>query len=626
MLLDKIHTPKDLKQFNCDQLLQLCKEVYEETINIVSKNGGHLGASLGVIELTVALHYVFNAPEDKIIWDVSHQAYPHKLLTGRKEKMHTLRQENGISGFTKSKESIYDPFGAGHSSTSISAGLGFEIGHKLKHKNDKVIAVIGDGAMSAGMAFEALNNAGALKNRLIVILNDNKMSISPAVGAFSSYLSKIVSSEKYLNMRDKIKSAIEVIPGKEFLKKTLKTLEFDLKLTNSYANIFEGLGFYYIGPIDGHKLQDLIKILQNIRDDENINKPILIHVLTEKGRGFTSDKGLEEKFHAVSKFCTTTGKQYKKNSSLPTYTEIFADTLTKLAEKDQNIVAITAAMESGTGLKEFHQKFPDRFFDVGIAEQHAVTFAAGLACTGIKPFVAIYSTFLQRAYDQIIHDVAIQNLPVRFAIDRAGLVGADGATHAGTFDISYLSILPNFVVMAPSDENELQHMIATAAKYDKGPIAFRYPRGQGKGVKLDNKPKALEIGKGKIIFKGSEVAILAYGTRLDYAEEARKTLQEEYGVSCTVADARFAKPLDKGLIHELAVNHQLLVTLEEGSIGGFATQVNNFLINENIPYKTLRNIFLKDEFIDQATQERQHQLAGITPENIVSIILSALSK
>jgi 1-deoxy-D-xylulose-5-phosphate synthase len=625
VLLDKINKPQDLKQLNSDQLFQLCKEVYDETIRIVSKNGGHLGASLGVIELTIALHYVFNQPKDKIIWDVGHQSYPHKILTGRRNKMETLRLENGISGFTKRKESEYDPFGAGHSSTSISAGLGYEIGNKLqKNNNQHVISVIGDGAMSAGMAFEALNNAGAINNRLIVILNDNKMSISPAVGAFSSYLSKIVSSDNYLSIRDKIKSVLNSIPGTEFLKHALKRIEQDIKLTNDSANIFEGFGFYYIGPIDGHNLSDLIKILQNVRDDHNIHKPILLHILTEKGKGFKSDKGTEEKFHAVNKFCSITGTQFKKNQSLPTYTQIFGDTLVKLATKNKKIVAITAAMESGTGLMKFHEKFPERFFDVGIAEQHAVTFAAGLACTGMNPFVTIYSTFLQRAYDQIIHDVAIQNLPVKFAIDRAGLVGADGATHAGIFDIAYISILPNFVVMAASDENELQHMVATAANYNEGPISFRYPRGEGLGIKFDKEPKALKIGKGRIISKGKDVAILSFGARLDYALAVRQILSEKHNISCSIADARFAKPLDKKLVTSLAENHKLLITLEEGSIGGFGSIVNDFLLNDNIKFKKIKNIFIKDEFIDHATQERQHEIAGINTKHIIDIILKSL--
>lgn len=624
MLLDKINTPRDFKHYNSEQLSQLCKELYDETIRIVSKNGGHLGASLGVVELTIALHYVFETPKDKIIWDVGHQSYPHKILTGRRKKMDKLRQEKGISGFTKRQESEFDPFGAGHSSTSVSAGLGFEIGNKLKKQDETVIAVIGDGAMSAGMSFEAINNAGALKNRLIVILNDNKMSISPAVGAFSSYLSKIVSSEQYLSIRDKIKQALNKFPGSLFIRRTLKTIEQDIKLTNSYANVFEGLGFYYIGPIDGHNVEDLVKILQNVRDDESITKPILIHAKTEKGRGFESDKGLEEKYHAVGKFCTETGKQFKKSANNPSYTSIFAKTLTKLAEKDKDIVAITAAMESGTGLKDFHQKFPDRFFDVGIAEQHAVTFAGGLSCVGIKPFVTIYSTFLQRAYDQVIHDIAIQNLPVKFAIDRAGLVGNDGATHAGSFDIAYLGILPNFVIMAAGDENELQHMVATAANYNKGPIAFRYPRGEGRGVKLDKEPKPLKIGKGRLIQQGSKVAILSYGATLEQTEAAAEILTDKHNISPTIADARFVKPLDKKLIIELAKNHDLLVTVEEGSIGGFGSQVNNFIINENIYHNKLRNIFLADKFIDQAPQPKQKELAKIDAESIVATILQVL--
>ncbi|MEQ9115846.1 MAG: 1-deoxy-D-xylulose-5-phosphate synthase [Rickettsiales bacterium] len=627
MLLNKISTPKDFKHLNSDQLLQLCKEVYDETVRIVSKNGGHLGASLGVIELTVALHHVFNTPKDKIIWDVGHQTYPHKILTGRRKKMEKLRQENGISGFTKRSESEYDPFGAGHSSTSISAGLGMEIGNALKNKkNDRVVSVIGDGAMSAGMAFEALNNAGALKNKLIVVLNDNKMSISPAVGAFSSYLSKIVSSERYLNIRDSVKNTLEKIPGSNFIKKTLKTIEQDIKLTNSHANVFEGLGFYYIGPIDGHNLEDLVKIFRNIQQDKNIHKPILVHILTEKGKGFNSDKGLEEKYHAVGKFCTTTGKQFKKNVTNPTYTNIFSNSLINVAKKDKDVVAITAAMESGTGLQEFHKKFPNRFFDVGIAEQHAVTFAAGLACSGLKPFVTIYSTFLQRAYDQIIHDVAIQNLPVKFAIDRAGLVGADGSTHAGSFDIAYLSILPNFVVMAPSSANELQNMVYTAANYNKGPIAFRFPRGEVGDCILDNQPKKLQIGKGKVIIEGKEVAILSYGARISYALQAAETLKQKHNISCTVADARFAKPIDEALVKDLYNHHKILITLEEGSIGGFGSIINDYLLNKVPGKNKISNIYLKDEFLNQASQERQHELAGISPNHIVSRVLDLLEK
>ncbi len=623
MLLDKITTPADFRHFNSEQLLDLCKEVYGETVKVVSKNGGHLGANLGVVELTIALHYVFETPQDKIIWDVGHQSYPHKLITGRREQMQNLRQEGGASGFTKRSESDFDPFGAGHSSTSISAGLGFEIANNLNNCKSRVISVIGDGAMSAGMAFEALNNAGGMNNRLIVILNDNKMSISPAVGAFSKYLAKIVSSKGYINIRNSIKSTLKKIPGSNFIGKTLKTIEQDLKLQNPEANVFEGLGFYYIGPIDGHNIEDLIEIFQNIKQDNANKKPVLVHVITEKGKGFESDKGLEEKYHAVGKFCAVTKKQNKKSSPIPTYTEIFGKTLCELAEKDSDLLAITAAMESGTGLKDFHKKFPERFFDVGIAEQHAVTFAGGLACAGKKPFVAIYSTFLQRAYDQIIHDIAIQKLPVKFAIDRAGVVGADGATHAGSFDIAYLSILPNFVVMAPSDENELRNMVATALHYNEGPIAFRFPRGEAQGVKLDSKPTILKIGQGRIINKGKKIAIISFGARLDYARQANQVLNESHNIDCTIADARFAKPLDEKLILELANNHELIVTLEEGSIGGFSAQVNNLLLKKNCTAK-IKNIFFNDQFIDHSTQEHQHKIAEIDVERLVETILLSI--
>lgn len=628
MLLDNITNPSDLKHYNSDQLLIVCKELRDEIIRIVSQTGGHLGASLGVIELTVAIHYVFNTPNDRLIWDVGHQAYPHKILTGRRDKMTTLRQKNGISGFTKRSESTYDSFGAGHSSTSISAGLGMEIARLKQNKSNRVISVIGDGAISAGMAYEAINNAGSINNRLIVILNDNKMSISPAVGAMSSYLSRFISSRSYLNIRDTIKSSVSKLPLLSLFGKALKKVEKNLKSVSASANIFEELGFYYIGPIDGHKLEDLITVLSNVRDDDHsIQKPILLHVVTEKGRGFTSPEASEEKFHAVGKFCTTTGKQKKNLQSNPTYTKIFSDTLSSLANDDNNIVAITAAMPSGTGLDKFAVKHPDKFFDVGIAEQHAVTFAAGLACEGFKPFVAIYSTFLQRAYDQIVHDVAIQNLPVRFSIDRAGLVGADGATHAGSFDITYLSTLPNFIVMAASDEQELANMVYTAAQINNQPVAFRYPRGEANSSEI-MKPEILEIGKGRIIKKGKDVAIISLGTRLNEVKIAAEILEKEHQIKCTIIDARFAKPIDYELIKDAAKKHNLMLTIEEGSIGGFATHVSNYLLQNDMFGNTnlkIRNMFLPDYYIEQATQEEQYEEAGLTHKDIINNVLKVLA-
>jgi 1-deoxy-D-xylulose-5-phosphate synthase len=628
MLLDSITSSQDIKHYNSDQLLQLCKELRSEIINIVSQTGGHLGASLGVIELTVALHYVFNTPTDRLIWDVGHQSYPHKILTGRRDKMSTLRQKSGLSGFTRREENLYDCFGAGHSSTSISAGLGMEIAKILSNKQNRVISVIGDGAISAGMAYEAINNAGSLGNRLIVILNDNNMSISPAVGAMSSYLSQFISSRPYLTIRDTIKASISKFPGKKLITRTLQKLEKNFKSVTSNGNIFEELGFYYIGPLDGHNVEDLVRVLQNVRnDDHSINKPILIHVITEKGKGFSSPENSLEKFHAVGKFCPQTKIQKKNVSAKPTYTNVFSKILTDIAIRDDKIIAITAAMASGTGLDKFQQQHPNRFFDVGIAEQHAVTFAAGLACEGYKPFVAIYSTFLQRAYDQIVHDVAIQKLPVKFAIDRAGLVGADGATHAGSFDITYLGTLPNFIIMAASDEQELANMILTASEINNCPVAFRYPRGEIIGNTLNIKPEIIAIGKGRIIQEGNDVAILSLGTRLQEAQKAADLLVKEYGITCTIADARFAKPIDQELIKNLAQNHALLVTIEEGSIGGFASYVNNYLLqndkfgNNNL---LIRNLFLPDEFIEQATQYEQYEEAGLNAEHIFSTVVNIL--
>ena len=629
MLLDNVNYPADIKHYNSDQLLQLCKELRSEIINIVAQTGGHLGASLGVVELTVAIHYVFNTPTDRLIWDVSHQSYPHKILTGRRGKMSTLRQKNGLSGFTRRDESEYDCFGAGHSSTSISAGLGMEVARVRSGKDHRVISVIGDGAISAGMAYEAINNAGSMDNRLVVILNDNNMSISPAVGAMSSYLSRFISSKPYLSIRDTIKASIANFPGKSFITRALQKIEKNLKSVSRSANIFEELGFYYIGPLDGHNLEDVIAVLKNIRDDDHsIQKPILVHVITEKGRGFCSPESSNEKFHAIGKFCTQTKLQKKNAIAKPTYTHVFANSLIDLAKKDDKIIAITAAMPSGTGLDKFQQQFPAQFFDVGIAEQHAVTFAAGLACEGYKPFVAIYSTFLQRAYDQVVHDVAIQNLPVKFAIDRAGFVGADGATHSGSFDITYLGTLPNFIIMAPSDDQELANMIYTAAKINDAPVAVRYPRGEIVGDNPSPKPQLIEIGRGRVIQRGKNVALLALGTRL---QEAQKTaiLLEDCGITCTIADARFAKPIDQDLIYNLAKNHQLLVTLEEGSIGGFAAYVNDYILRHDLCGNRdliIRNLFLPDEFVEQATQQEQYSDAGLNAEQICALVLANLPK
>jgi 1-deoxy-D-xylulose-5-phosphate synthase len=622
LLLNEINSPEDIKKLNVEQLETLSNELRLKTIETVSITGGHLGAGLGVVELTIAIHYTFNTPTDVLIWDVGHQAYPHKILTGRKDQITTLRQPGGLAGFTKRDESIYDPFGAGHSSTSISAALGMAVARDLAHKDNEVIAVIGDGAMSAGLAYEAMNNAGSLKKRMIVILNDNEMSIAPAVGAMNYYLSKLISSESYLEARNKIKTVTRHLP--EFIKKVLKKFEKNIKDLFNDGNFFEEMGFYYIGPIDGHDIKNLVKVLNNIKNDKTIQKPIMLHVITEKGRGFKSEEQCNEKFHAVNKFNPITGIQTKSSNTQPSYTQVFAETLVKQAEKDEKIVAITAAMPSGTGLNLFAHRFPDRFFDVGIAEQHAVTFAAGLACDGIKPFVAIYSTFLQRAYDQIIHDVAIQKLPVRFAIDRAGFVGADGPTHAGSFDISYLSIIPNMIIMAASNEEILARMIATAAQIDDQPCAFRYPRGIGPGATVSNVATPLEIGKGEVIKQGSQVAILSFGTRLIEALKAYEILKSN-DIYITVVDARFAKPLDQKLILDLARNHELIITIEEGSIGGFATQVQNLLMQNGFldGKLKLRSLFYPDHFIDHSTQELMNKYANLTAEHIIKTINQA---
>jgi 1-deoxy-D-xylulose-5-phosphate synthase len=614
-LLDKVNIPADLKKFDINQIKQLADELREATINSVSQTGGHLGAGLGVVELTCALHYVFNTPNDKLIWDVGHQAYPHKILTGRKDKITTIRQANGLSGFTKRSESIYDPFGAGHSSTSISAALGMLIGKKINKQKSNIISIIGDGAMSAGMAFEAMNNAGALNdkfyqnNRLIVILNDNDMSIAPPTGAFSNYLSKLVSSKSYLKIRDFSKKIVNKLP--QSIGKYPRKFEKAAKDWWMGGNIFEELGFYYIGPIDGHNLDILIPILQNIRDDNSCD-PILIHLVTEKGKGYNNILKSSDKLHAVTKFDPKTGQQISDKSPHPSYSKIFGQKLTNLAQKDKKITAITAAMPSGTGLDIFAKKHPTRFFDVGIAEQHAVTFAAGMACENLKPFIAIYSTFLQRAYDQIIHDVAIQQLPVKFCIDRAGFVGADGPTHAGSFDIAYLINLPNFILMAPSCAQELIKMINTANNINDKPCAIRYPRGQYQfDINYDDN-EILEIGKSKIIQKGQKIALLSYGTILNETIKAANLISKNHQITPTIIDIRFAKPFDEKLIKKLVKNHKLLLSIEEGVIGGFGSVLNNYLNNNNLLDNCqFRSIFMKDEFIEHDSQENMQKKSEI---------------
>ena len=567
-LLDQVDTPKDLRTLDDVQLPQLADELRAELIDTVSQTGGHLGAGLGVVELTVAIHHVFNTPADRVIWDVGHQCYPHKILTGRRDRIRTLRQKDGLSGFTKRAESEYDPFGAAHSSTSISAGLGMAIGRELKNGDNNVIAVIGDGAMSAGMAFEALNNSGAMDARLIVILNDNDMSIAPPTGAMSAYLARLASGRTYMGFRE-IGKKLTAYLGKRVDRAITRAVEHARGYVTG-GTLFEELGFYHIGPIDGHDLSSLLPVLRNVRD--NAKGPVLIHVVTRKGKGYPPAEESADKYHGVSKFDVITGAQAKATPNAPSYTKVFGQTLVQEAEHDEKIVGITAAMPSGTGIDIFSEAFPERTFDVGIAEQHAVTFAAGLASEGLKPFTAIYSTFLQRAYDQVVHDVSIQKLPVRFPIDRAGFVGADGPTHAGSFDTTYLATLPNFVVMAPSDEAELKHMIRTAADYDEGPLSFRYPRGEGVGIEMPERGHMLEIGKGRIVREGTRVALLSFGTRLKDCLLAAEEL-DSYGLSTTVADARFAKPLDVDLIDRLAAEHEVLVTVEEGSIGGFGSHV-----------------------------------------------------
>ena len=621
-LLDQVKYPSDLRKLKKESLKQLTLELREELIDAVSTTGGHLGAGLGVVELTVALHYVFDTPKDKLVWDVGHQAYPHKIITGRRDKIRTLRKGGGLSGFTKRIESEYDPFGAAHSSTSISSTLGMAVAKSLSNNSNHVVAVIGDGAMSAGMAYEAMNNAGAMKSKLIVILNDNDMSIAPPVGAMSSYLARLLSGKTYFNFRETVKMITSAF-SKRFKDKAGKAEEF-LRDIVSGGTLFNELGFYYVGPIDGHNLDNLIPVLNNVKNSKH-NGPILIHVVTNKGKGYKPAEDSRDKYHGVSKFDIITGKQAKSKNNIPSYTKVFANTLVKHAENDSKIVGITGAMPSGTGMDIFGKKFPDRMFDVGIAEQHAVTFAAGLATENYKPFVAIYSTFLQRAYDQVVHDVAIQNLPVRFAIDRAGLVGADGPTHAGSFDITYLSTLPNFVVMAASDEAELVRMINTSASINDRPSAFRYPRGNGIGTKLPEINEVLKIGKGNIVKEGKKVAILSFGGRLQESLKAADKLDAK-GISTTVADARFAKPLDQQLIMNLWLNHEVLITIEEGSIGGFGSHVFQMLSERGVFDKGLkiRSMILPDQFIDQDTPENMYKIAGLDAKAIEQKVIDAL--
>ena len=620
-LLDTVNIPSDLRKLDKADLRQFADELRTEVVDAVGTTGGHLGSGLGVVELTTAIHYVFNTPEDKLVWDVGHQCYPHKIVTGRRDRIRTLRQGGGLSGFTKRAESEYDPFGAAHSSTSISAALGFAMANKMQDRPGRGIAVIGDGAMSAGMAYEAMNNAEQAGNRLVVILNDNDMSIAPPVGGLSAYLARMVSSSEYLGLRS-LASRIS--------KKLSRRVHSGLEKAEEYARgmvtggtLFEELGFYYVGPIDGHNLDHLIPVLENVRDSEE--GPVLVHVVTTKGKGYAPAENSADKYHGVAKFDVITGEQKKSSGGPPAYQNVFGDTLAKLAETDKRICAITAAMPSGTGVDRFAKAHPDRAFDVGIAEQHGVTFAAGLAAEGMRPFAAIYSTFLQRAYDQVVHDVAIQNLPVRFAIDRAGLVGADGCTHAGAFDITYLSTLPNLVVMAAADEAELVHMTYTAAEYDEGPIAFRYPRGAGVGVDLPEVPQKLKIGKGRIVREGSKVAILSLGARLEEAKKAADQLEAK-GLSTTVADLRFAKPLDTDLIEKLMRSHEVVVTVEEGAVGGLGAHVLTYasdagLTDAGLKIRTMR---LPDIYQDQDAPEKQYDEAGLNAPDIVDTVLKAL--
>ena len=620
--LDLVKNPKDLRGLKPENLTALAQELRQEVINAVSVTGGHLGAGLGVVELTIALHYVYQTPYDRLIWDVGHQAYPHKIITGRRDRIKTLRQTGGLSGFTKRAESEFDPFGAAHSSTSISAGLGMAVARDLKSEKNHVIAVIGDGAMSAGMAYEAMNNAGAGNSKLLVVLNDNDMSIAPAVGAMSSYLSRLISSTSYRSLRDLAKQLASHLPKQ--LERTAKRAEEYARGLVTGGTLFEELGFYYVGPVDGHNLEHLLPVLQNIKNAKQ-DKPVLLHVVTEKGRGHPFPEKSLEKYHAVQKFDLVTGAQSKAKANAPSYTEVFSKSLIREAEQDERIVAVTAAMPSGTGIDKFAQQFPQRSFDVGIAEQHAVTFAAGLATEGLKPFVAIYSTFLQRAYDQVVHDVAIQGLPVRFAIDRAGLVGADGATHAGAFDLAYLCCLPGFIIMAAADEAELVHMIATARDINDAPSAIRYPRGEGVGVELPDHGTPLPIGRGRVLRKGSTVAILSLGSRLKDCLLAAEQLAA-LGLSTTVADARFAKPLDTELIKQMAQDHELLIILEEGSVGGFSSQVLHFLALEGLldGGVKVRPMTLPDIFIDHASSDEQYKIAQLDSASIIDVVVKTL--
>ncbi len=623
-LLDRVDEPADLRKLDKSQLRQFADELRTDLIDIVSMTGGHFGSSLGVVELTTALHYVFDTPRDRLIWDVGHQAYPHKIITARRARMRTLRQGGGLSGFTKRSESEYDPFGAAHSSTSISAGLGMAVARDLKGEGNNVIAVIGDGSMSAGMAYEAMNNAGAKKSRLIVILNDNDMSIAPPVGAMSAYLARLVSSRSYTGIRNVAKRLARRLLPRGLFKVAQRTEEYARGMAMG-GTLFEEMGFFYVGPIDGHNLDHLIPVLENVRD--RMNGPVLVHVVTQKGKGYAPAEAAADKWHAVSKFTVLTGIQAKPTPKAPAYQRVFGDALIAEAKKDERIVAITAAMPSGTGVDQFQKVFPERTFDVGIAEQHGVTFAAGLASEGLRPFCAIYSTFLQRAYDQVVHDVAIQSLPVRFAMDRAGLVGADGATHAGSFDIVYLATLPKFVVMAPSDEAELVHMVTTAARIDDRPSAIRYPRGEGIGIALPEEGAPLEIGKGRIVREGTGIAILNFGARMKEVLLASERMAG-YGLSPTIADARFAKPLDTALIRRLAREHEVLITIEEGSRGGFGAHVMHFLAHDGLLDRGIkcRPMTLPDVFQDQDTPEKMYARAGLDADGIVATVLGALGR
>ena len=621
--LDKVNFPSDIKKFSIEELKILSQEIRKEMIEAVSVTGGHLGAGLGVVELTVALHHIFDTPADKLIWDVGHQTYPHKIITGRKDKIKSLRQGNGLSGFTKRAESEYDPFGAAHSSTSISSALGIAVANKLSNKSNNVIAVIGDGAISAGMSYEAMNNAGISKTKMIVVLNDNDMSIAKPVGAMRRYLAKLLSGKLYFSLRETFKLIISAF-SKRFSAKAGKAEDF-LRSAVTGGTLFSSLGFFYVGPIDGHDLDSLIPVLKNAKES-NHEGPIMIHIKTEKGKGYSFAEKALDKYHGVSKFNIKTGVQEKSSSKIPSYTKVIANTLIKHAEKDSKIIGITAAMPSGTGMDIFAEKFPDRMYDVGIAEQHAVTFAAGLATEGFKPYAAIYSTFLQRAYDQVVHDVAIQSMPVRFAIDRAGLVGADGPTHAGSFDITYLSTLPNFIVMAASDEAELVRMINTSVDINNKPCAFRYPRGTGVGVKLPSIDEKLEIGKGRVIKEGKKLAIINFGARLKECLEASENLKKK-GINISIMDARFSKPIDEKLIWELATNHEAIITIEEGSIGGFSSQVIKFLSDKNLLDKGLkfRSMILPDKFIEHNNPVQMYKNAGLDSKSIEEKVLNLLN-